>query len=181
MKKQFEIILGLFCLLSLYVNSYGQVIKFQNQDPLTFNVIQNVNFGQVIANQGIVKIIKGGTGMGKIEITGQKDLDITVNIPSSVKLYDSSNTYYMNYTIRAAFNNLGSDNYIQSRPFNIPSQTFRIGGRTQGPPAPPPTPNHKGYKPPTGNAWLYLFGNLNVSSVPSGQYSGSITITVVYN
>jgi hypothetical protein len=173
----------ILCLLfmSLTNISYSQTIKFQGQIPITFTVISNVNFGHVITNEGTVSILKGGTGMGKLKVTGQENMDITVNIPSIVKLYDASNSNYMNYTIRAAYNNLGKDNYIQTKPFNLPTQTFRMVGRNQGPPAPPPTPSHKGYTPPSGSAWLYLFGDLNVTNVPAGSYHGTIPITVIYN
>ncbi|HKJ44230.1 MAG TPA: DUF4402 domain-containing protein [Balneolales bacterium] len=170
-----------FAFISLINAVYGQSIQFNGQVPLSFTVVNDINFGQVVTNEGLVRLNKGDNGMGVLKITGQKNMDITINIPSSVKLYDASNTNYMNYTIRAAYNNKGQNDYTQTQPFNVPSQTFRVGGRNQGPPAPPPTPAHHGYIPPTGSAWLYLFGNLNVTNVPVGQYHGTITITVIYN
>jgi len=118
-----------------------------------------------------------------ITIEGVQFLDVIVEItgPSNITNGDQN----IPLDLKAAYANLGQDQIAQSRSIildsnNYGTQRFRIKGRGNGPPGPPPVPDHEGYSPPTGSAYLYLYGEIQVGDVNSGTYTGTIRVDVSY-
>ncbi len=178
-----RIVWNTFVFIILFVSvAEAQTVNYTSNVPLAVTKESDLSFGTVYQNEGNVSVNPGNVGVGKFRIDGQKNLDISVTLtmPSSIINTHDSN-YSIPYTAQAAFANQGQDNQQQAQPFSLPTQTFRIEGRSNGPPQPPPTPRHGTYSAPQGSAWIYLYGTINVQNVITGSYTGTINITVTYN
>lgn len=169
-------------LFFLWNNVRAQNITYSSGTTLNVTKLSDLTFGNVYQNEGRVTVSLGDPGEGEFRIDGQKNMDVTVTITSSSQLTNTTNSNYtLPFTAEAAYANKGQDNPHQAKSFSLPTATFRIGGRNSGPPEPPPIPPHGNYTPPSGSAWIYCYGNIQVQNVNTGPYSGTFTLTVVYN
>lgn len=153
----------------------------------------DLDFGNVLRNEGIKNIDLADAKV--FAITGVKYLDaiVDISIPTSQPQYLTLNgtttsnvSEEIPFTLKAAYANLGQQNYGQARfininPDNSATVRFRIHGRGDQPPGPPPTPPHKGYTPPEDTAYLYIYGSINVGNVNAGTYTTTINISVTYD
>ena len=172
----------------------GQEVNFNTYagEGITLTVTnQELSFGEngmVVSGEGSVEIPISSGKKTTIAIEGVKFLDVYVEITGPQEIYKNGNTgstQSIPFDLKAAYSNLGQDNYAQSRSIpvatdNSATQRFRIQGRGKGPPGPPPVPDHAGYTPPKAEAYLYLYGSINVGNVDAGPYSGTINVTVSY-
>lgn len=187
-------------LLLIPAVSQAQEIRFGSYGTYTIE-LDNVTMGDLIfegpinPNGGIYKVELIDSEV--ISILGVKYLDVDVEITGDGKLYlDGDPSHgtdperFIPFTLQAAYANNGENNISSSVPIAIASTPdtnygdtrFPILSRRQQPPGPPPTP-------PTGefdqslvneNAYLYLYGEIDVGNVVAGNYMGTITITVEY-
>ena len=157
---------------------------------LNFVGIEELDFGPRISGEGTVSInLQEEEGLVvPLEIVGVAYLDVTVTFPPTIELVqqDTDNPDVMTLNVRMAYSNRGIDgeDFARSAAVEVPagmgSVTFQIQRRPGGPPGPPPTPPHAGYKPPTGTAYIYIYGDLEVGQVSAGTYLGDIDINVQY-
>lgn len=123
-----------------------------------------------------------------ITITGQADLDVTVSIDAPVTL-DLDDDNKVPVSISYAYSNLGATDETTAKtlavrvPAGFSSVTLPLVRRSSGPPGPPPTPDHVGYTPPSGTAYIFIFGTLGPVplNAATGLYSGDINISVEYS
>jgi hypothetical protein len=145
--------------------------------------------GQVISGEGTVEIpLSNSSKRTTIAIEGVKFLDVSVTISAPQFIYlngNMSSDEKISLNLDAAYANLGQDSYAQAELINLGSDNsgtvrFRIKGRGQGPPRPPPVPPHKGYTPPKDRAYLYIYGSIDVGNVNAGEYSTTVNVNVSY-
>lgn len=173
----------------------AQEIDFSVYSDYGLNVFINSNQtmvfgenGQVISGEGTIEIPISSGDKTIIAIEGVKFLDVVVEIFGPRYLYKNGNTsssQRIPFNLKAAYANMGQDNYSQARIIPVASDNsatarFRIRGRGEGPPGPPPVPPHGDYKPPKDQAYLYLYGSIDVGEVDAGDYYSTIDITVRY-
>ncbi len=171
---------------------------------------QKINFGAYTTSQGLTLIVSSGglnfnakqpailIGSGEsvpillqdnecayVQIVGDATRDITITVPAIP--YLTCGADQIPFTCQFAYSNQGATDVSTAKlgAVEIPSGFFTITipmlQRTSGPPAPPPTPAHGGYTPPSATAYLFLYGTLGpVGSVASGAYSGTINVEVNY-
>ena len=166
-----------------------------SSDTLELNLlaVQELDFGSRVSGQGTVSINLEDEENGLVvplEIVGVAYLDVTVTFPPTIELVQQDtgeNTPdVMTLNVRMAYSNRGieGEDFARSAAVQVPagmgSATFQIQSRPGGPPGPPPTPPHAGYKPPTGTAYIYIYGDLDVGQVGAGIYRGDIDIHVQY-
>lgn len=143
-----------------------------------------LDFGQVVEGEGTVSINLTNPEVVVFSIEAEIDKDVFVTFTPPDKLvYDANNK--MSYTFKAAYSNKGSNNITQARIISGTSVRFPVLARENKPPSPPPTPNDNEYTTPTTKAYLYIYGDLNVTntedgSLAAGLYTGTIDISVSY-
>ncbi len=144
-----RIVWNTFVFIILFVSvAEAQTVNYTPNVPLVVTKESDLSFGTVYQNEGNVSVNPGNVGVGKFRIDGQKNLDISVTLtmPSAlINTHDSN--YSIPYTAQAAFANKGQDNQQQAQPFSLPTQTFRIEGRTNG---------HHNLRQPLGMARIRL-------------------------
>ncbi|MBN2732062.1 MAG: DUF4402 domain-containing protein [Balneolaceae bacterium] len=174
----------------------GQEIDFGQYGNYSVSVTelnaQDLDFGTLISGTGSQSIELANAKV--VEITGVKYLDVIINITADSELLLNGNlacagdpSCSIPFTLETAYANRGQNNIAQAQFLNVNSNStsaqFPILRRESGPPAPPPTPPNKEHNPALyeESAYIYLYGDINVGSIDSGDYSGLITITVVYD
>ena len=153
-------------------------LDFNDKQPL---IVSNSNASVTIAlNDGECQYI---------EILGDATRDITITVTPDPYLIVGAGGpgNQIPYTCQFAYSNLGSSTLSAAKaaavqiPVGFTAITLPMLRRTSGAPAPPPTPAHGGYTPPSAKAYLFLYGTLGpVGPVTAGSYSGSINVTVDY-
>ena len=188
----FIIILTIFALAGFKTSQAQVSFGLYSSDTLELNFvsIEELDFGARISGEGTVSIdFQEEEGLVvPLEIVGIAYLDVTVTIPTTIELVqqDTGDPDVMTLNVRMAYSNRGieGEDFARSAAIEVPagmgSVTFQIQRRPGGPPGPPPTPPHAGYTPPTGTAYIYIYGDLEVGQVGAGTYRGDIDIHVQY-
>ena len=160
---------------------FSQSIQFSVYVASELNATkqQDLDFQDVITNQGLTPINLGDPGMGVFAVTGNNELDVVVTMTAPTNLTDGSNN--IPFTLNFAYANKGVDDINDA--ILVPSNSIRFqlleqSGRPTGP---PPTPPHSGYIPTESTAYIYIFGSLDIGDVPPGAYTGTVTLTVDYD
>lgn len=125
----------------------------------------NLNFGTVVSGAGTYSVAVTSASAGEVTIQGQWNTTVYVTLTPPASLTNGVNT--IPYTPRAAFDN-SADNPAVSTEW-IPPTGRQTGFRLRA--------NHAGQ---SGQAFVYIFGSINVGSVPPGTYSGTYVVAVSY-
>lgn len=197
MLKLFLHILFFFALILISPVSNAQEIDFGDYYNYSLTVEElnpgsDLEFGTLISGSGVNNISIANSKV--FTITGVKYLDVFLTVSADdALLLDGNpgcigdNTCSIDFTLEAAYANRGSNNIGEARIITIAANSgtsqFPIKYRTSAPPSPPPTPVYEGYDPSAFNetAYIYLYGSINIGNVTSGNYTGDITITVIYD
>lgn len=153
---------------------------------------EDLAFGIVIKNEGLKEIPLIDAKVLALE--GVKYLDVIMEITADNALLLNGDldcigdpACSLPFTLKAAYANRGQNDLNQAVDVPVTANSavarFPILDRGNLPPGPPPTPPHEGFNPALYNetAYIYLYGALNVGEVVSGQYSGEITVTIIYD
>ena len=132
---------------------------------LSIYVNHALNFGTVVSGTGTHSLAVTDANAGKTTISGQYKKTVYVTLTPPATLVNGGNS--ITYTPGAAYNNT-ADNASLATVWATPSGT-QAGFKLLA--------NHVGK---TGEAFVYLFGSINVGSVPAGTYSGTYTVAVAY-
>lgn len=170
--------LGLFC----HQQAQAQIDFGEYSDyDLTIGTHGDLDFGELVPNEGEKQIKLGDPEMVVIPITGVSYMAVLITISPDdhlVHLQDAENEIPL--TINAAYANRGDDNIAHAELVEGNQVVFPLRQRKDGPPQPPPTPPHEGYTPAEETAYLYIYGSLNVGNVSVGEYMGNVNVTVEY-
>jgi len=188
---------GILLLLSVCIAHPGiaQIINFglYTTSNITLTPSGTMNFNDkqpvIASNSNSTVTIALSDNAPYIEIVGDatRDITITVTAPSYAIIGAGGPGNQIPFVCQFAYSNLGSTaasaakvNAIQI-PAGFTAITLPMLRRTSGAPAPPPTPAHGGYTPPSAKVYLFLYGSLGpVGNVNAGNYTGTINVTVNY-
>ncbi|MEX0685719.1 MAG: hypothetical protein WD267_11360 [Balneolales bacterium] len=175
-------LLLVFCML-YGTTTFGQVtFSMYSDDDIILSQLgsEELDFGMVLTNSSINQIELGDSDMVIIAIEGVEyyDVIVTIDAPTILEL-DSENS--IPFELSAAYANRGQNQVSDAIYFNGTIARFPIKRRGDGPPSPPPVPGYNGYTPPTGTAYLFLYGNITVGEIDAGHYTGNVNITVEYD
>lgn len=138
-------------------------IKIGVTTGLSLYVDRNLNFGTVVTGTGIDSIGLASSMTGHVTLSGSnKTVYVTLTPPAS--LSNGANT--ISYTPRAAYNATADDPSTATIMSASGTTSFKPGD------------NHLHGN--TYYAYIYLYGSINVGSVPAGSYSGTYTVAVTY-
>ena len=194
-RKTEWIIIPLLLFLSQPLKVHAQGINFGSYHAYEIT-LENISMGDlqfeepILANSGIhtVELVDAYV----LQIIGVKYLDAGMTISGNGFLYLDGNegaaeNERIPFTLKAAYANRGNNNVTDAIPITVSAgfgeARFPIRARQGQPPGPPP-------RPPTGNfnqetvnenAYLYLYGEIDVGDVVAGFYTGNITINVQYD
>lgn len=159
---------------------------FAEEDIRITNVgsFSTLDFGQVMAGEGLVQIGLTDSEIVVYEIEAEfdKDVFVTVTPPSNEELQEPNSSDTMPITIRWAYANKGKENVNQAEVVSGESERFPVLARGNRPPGPPPTPRDDEKTIPTAKAYLYIYGDIEVgNNLSAGSYGGTITIEVSYD
>jgi hypothetical protein len=167
-----------------YTTSRG--ISLSPSGNLNFNDKQSV----IASNSNsTITITLSDNEIQYIAITGDATRDITITVSSPLDLITGAGGtgHQIPFTCQFAYSNLGSPTVTAAKavavqvPGGYTAITLPILRRAGGTPAPPPTPAHGGYTPPSATAYLFLYGSLGpVGNVSPGIYSGTVNVSVQY-
>jgi hypothetical protein len=168
--------------------------QFYDPTTLSFFVIQNLDFGPIIAGDTEPKKRLLGSGLeGVIEIEGLPFLDVIVtiqeisNLPQDIVAPCTDPECFVNVTINYAYTNTGIGEFEPGYeniaiPFTGNMARFQIVRRLVGPPGPPPPPAITGVSlPPLQKAFIYIFGEASADvGAPAGPYKNDLVVTIEY-
>jgi len=183
--------------------AFAQVgLNLSSAHGITVEIDYNVlDFGQIATDGDRVDIEQEDSRSVVVSIEGIANRDVDVYMYTERSTYPNnflfldlgSGDYDENNKLSAEFfmafynrvpPNKEEEDFGTVRGSAIPISgdmaTFQIQRRTQGPPGPPPTPNHEGYQPDVAKAYIVIYGNLQPAQVNAGKYSETITIHVEY-
>ncbi len=132
---------------------------------LSIYVNRALNFGTVVAGTGVHSVAVTDANTGKVTISGQWNRTVYVTLTPPASLVNGSDS--LAYTPGAAYNNT-ADNPSAATVWASPTGRqagFKLRANRSG---------------STGKAFVYIFGSINVVSVPPGNYSGTYVVAVSY-
>jgi hypothetical protein len=170
--------------------NFGQ---FYDSGTLSAHVVQNLDFGEIIAGDLVnVEVALGSGDEGVIRIEGFPFLDVIVTITEIQYLTIDGNpcgSPPCNVTVNLsyAYTNNGIDDFdpgydSDAIMFTSNVARFQIVRRVSGPPGPPPPPSISGVPlPPLANAYIYIFGNVTAAfNTASGDFSQTLNVSIEY-
>ena len=126
---------------------------------------KGLNFGNAVAGTSIDSVTITDAAAGKVTISGQFNKTVYVTLTLPVSLINGSNS--IPYTPGAGHNNT-ADAPASATIWTTPSGT-QTGIRLRA--------NRSGQ---TAGAFVYIFGSVNVGTVPPGIYTGTYLVSVSY-
>jgi len=162
---------------------FSQSIQFSIyvESELNATKQQDIDFQEVITNQGLTPVNLGDPGMGVFAITGNQELDVIVTIDAPTNLTTGGSSDVIPFTLNFAYANKGENDINDAIMVAGNSIRFQLLGRSEGPASHPPTPPHSGYVPTESTAYIYVIGSLDVGDIDAGEYSGTVSLTVEYD
>lgn len=135
---------------------------------LAVTAAQDLEFGNVVAGQGVVTRTNNDANIGKFQIVGRQNRWVSVTLNAPAALTNGANS--IPYTPAAGYNDSADDPTNLSGTFGFLGtaswQLFRLADST-------PPGN-------LGQAFVYIYGSINVGAVPVGTYTGTFTLTAAY-
>ncbi len=182
-RSTFSKISLLFTLLALTGILFPQSIQFSIYVASELNATkqQDLDFQNVITNQGVTPVNLGDPGMGVFAITGNQELDVIVSLDAPANLTSGGSSDVIPFTLDLAYANKGANDINDAILVPSNSVRFQLLEQSDRPTGPPPTPPHSGYIPTETTAYIYIFGSLNIGSITPGAYTGIVTLTVDYD
>ncbi|MGB9774676.1 MAG: hypothetical protein ACPL4I_11735 [Bacteroidota bacterium] len=127
--------------------------------------VSDLDFGTVVQGVGPVTVQRTSPQAGKFRIIGLWFLQVQCTLTPPSNLSNGSAT--IPYTPKAAYNNI-QDNPATAFEWQSPSgpqEPFYLRGNIDG---------------SWGEAYVWVYGTINVGNVPPGDYVGQYTLTVTY-
>ncbi len=161
-----------FCLSGRLDVANGQFINIQiNVEPqVDTTVEQPLDFGQAITGIGVQDIPLGSPNMGIFQIRALRAqrLLLSIDIDDELVHEDPLIDARIPMNLNAAYTVSGVNDYQQSIPFGSGLQTVII------------TPPENNPGAVWSSIYIYIFGQVNIGSVPLGTYKGEILLTIIY-
>lgn len=159
-------------LVCLAKPSPGQTVQFSMnvQPELGIEVLQNLNFGTVVANSGSQQVALGDAQMGifKIKALAAQSALLQIENPDHLISDSAGDTEKIPLSIYAAYSN-GPSNYDKIQNFRENSLQISLGDE-----------NPSTLSPTWETGYIYIYGEIDVGDVTQGTYSGTLTLNVTY-
>lgn len=126
---------------------------------------RDLNFGNVVVGTGQNQVALASPNAGKLHIVGGQNRQVQVTLTPPSQLTYGTNS--IPYTWGAAYNEQ-LDNPADPTTVTVAGTTasFRLRDNT--------------IWKNNGQAYMWLFGSVNVGSVPPGTYTGTFTVSAAY-
>lgn len=137
-------------------------------DGLSVTAAQDLEFGDVVAGAGLVTKTNTDANIGKFQIVGQHNRRVLVTLNAPAALTNGASS--IAYTPAAGFHDRRDDaaNLAGTFAFTAGTATRQFRLRDASPPG------------ALSQAFVYIYGSLNVGAVPAGAYSATFTLSAVY-
>ncbi len=161
----------------------GQTINFSIHvaSSLDASKDSDMTFPEVMSGDGLTAIDLGDGGMGVFAISGNEELDVEVIMTAPTELTHASlPAYTMPLDLSFAYANRGVNDVNQAVTVSGTTARFQLKERESGPAGAPPTPPNASHTPNIVTAYIYIFGTIDVGSIASGSYGGTVELSVQY-
>lgn len=167
-KKAFATIILLGCLA---ISARSQTVQFSMdvQPELGIEVLQDLNFGTVIANSGTHRVLLGDVQMGIFKIkalTAQSAL-LTLQKPDHLAPTAAGIQKNIPVSIYAAYSDQ-PNSYNNVLNFRDNSLQVSLGN------------DNASLSPTWETGYVFIFGDIEVGEVSEGSYSGTLILNVTY-
>ncbi len=134
-------------------------------EALTLYVNRNLSFGTVVAGTGTKTVVANSAGAAKLTVSGHKNRNVYVTLTPPAFLSDGTDR--ITYSASASYNSSADD----------PSTSTAWASASGRQAAMQLSANSRGS---TAEAFIYLYGSIDVGNVPAGNYSGTYVVSVSY-
>lgn len=169
-----QILLIPVLLLCLQSPAPGQAIKFSMdvQPELGIGVLQDLDFGTVVANSGAQQISLGDFGMGIFEIRAfsAQHAFLSIDPPDTLRNDESNSSNAIPFSMNAAYASRPG-NYTDLTYFKDNTAWVSLGQNNSNTPTSEPT---------WETGYVYIFGEIEVGDISQGSYSGTLVLNVTY-
>lgn len=147
-------------------NSIGIPVKAKLINGLTVTSERNLRFGTIVQGTGKVKIKATDINSGLFLIQGRSNSEVYCNLTPPKALVDGKG-HSIPFTAYASFNNKKQDptTAIQFQKASGAVQGFDLNAN----------PKHS-----ESEAYIWIYGTINVRDVKPGNYTGIFTLSVSY-
>lgn len=167
-----KVLLAFLLLIGLSDTTQSQTVQFSMdvEPELGIEVLQDLNFGTVIANSGRQRISLGDARMGifKIKALAAQNALLTLSKPESLSADQGNGQNEIPINIQAAYSNRPTG-FINVEHFN--DNTLRI---SLGP------GNADALSPSWETGYVLIYGDIEVGDITGGSYSGTLLLNVTY-
>ncbi len=146
-------------------STHSNLISIGVAQGLSLYVNKGLTFGTIVQQAGNVSVQLTSLSAGEVTIYGQKNRSVYVTLSPPSALVNGSNT--ITYTPQAAYNS-SADNPSSATVWSNPSglqSAIQLQANSHGQGA---------------EAYIYVYGSLNVGNVTPGAYTGNFGISVTY-
>lgn len=127
-----------------------------------------LNFGQIIANTGLVQIDLGHPGMGIFAIRAIRTQRMLLSLRQSGHLDHPDLDEQIPVELMLAYNDFGVNDFRESKPVDSDFEEIVLQPSPENPDS------------TWSTAYLYVFGNINVANIPAGMYTGDAVLHIEY-
>ncbi|MGH7475055.1 MAG: hypothetical protein ACRELD_02085 [Longimicrobiales bacterium] len=148
--------------------SNAATVQVDVASGLSVTTMTDLSFGTVVQSAGAVTLTNTSAGIGKFRINGQQNRNVQVTLLAPAVLTSGANAIV--YAPAAGYNQTADQPSALTGTF-----TF-VGGVSTA------TMQLADKSPPgaAGQAFVYIYGGIDVGAVPAGTYVGQFTMTAAY-
>lgn len=166
-------------LLFLFVqSSNAQFINLQLtiEPELSASVVSDLNFGQLVVNSGERNIELGDPSMGIFSVTGFKNQRVYLNVqfPDALVHQNPAISNNIPISLNLAVNNTGVNDYKASFPIQGDNVLVNLHEYAS-------IESYRSSKGVWETMYIYVYGSLDIGSIPNGIYDGQIFLYVEYD
>lgn len=166
------ILIAILMIGCLANSSLSQTVQFSMdvQPELGIEVLQDLNFGTVVANSGTQRIGLGDLQMGifKIKALAAQSALLQIENPDHLISESPGDTKKIPLRIYAAYSD-GPANYDDILSFKDNSLRISLGSE-----------DISSLSPTWESGYIFIYGDIEVGEVSEGSYSGTLTLNVTY-
>lgn len=166
----------LACLFMLPTVGEAQFLRltFEIESELEAEVLQSLNFGEVVPQAGRINIPLGDPDMGTYSITGMQNLmvDLALDKPDYLEL-EGEEDFRVPMDLQFAYANRNQNNIDHAIPIETGRARFPIR-------ADAPSQQSPDQPAPSATAFLYVYGFIEVGDIPPGTYDAEVFLVVEY-
>lgn len=149
-------------------------LEIEITPEVSLNQVQKLDFGTFYRNAGVIKIELGDMNMGVLNVTGSRSqlLQVDLAAPSYLVHRNPAIKDRIPFQMNAAYANKGANDYREATVFKDNTALFKIlDGNVS---------SKNSENDVWENAYIYLYGSLNVGNIEPGVYEGTVLLRIGY-